>query len=292
MARSYGHPVESGRDYARQAMRTPLLSEEREYQLAVAWRSKGDEAALHELVTAYMRLVVAVAARYSGYGLPKGDLVQEGSVGLMQAAARFEPERKVRFSTYASWWIRSAIQEYILRNWSIVRSGTSATQKALFFNLRYLRAQIERQGQSRLEPAARDKIARAFKISPAEIEAMSQRLAARDQSLNETVGENGNDEIQDFLADPSPTPEEVAIERRDRAIRAKWLNDAIGNLSPRERLIVRERLLREERATLEEIGSHLGITKERVRQIEHKAIAKLRLWLSQRYGFALSGSAA
>jgi len=264
------------RSFIASAMGKAMLSQEREFELAHRWRDNGEEAALHELVSAYMRLVVSIAARFRNYGLAMSDLVQEGNVGLMQAAARFEPEREVRFSTYASWWIRSAMQEFVLRNWSIVRTGTSANQKALFFNLRLLRAKIERGGATSLTEEVRAKIAADLKIPIGEVTAMAQRLAGRDQSLNEPIGEEGVDEWEDFLTDPGPNPEEITIDRHEGETRNRWLEAALGELNDREQLIIRARRLKDERSTLEELGSRLGITKERVRQIEHKAFEKLR----------------
>jgi len=269
--------LRSNRNYIAAAMDTPMLSQEREFDLAYRWREEHDEAALHELVSAYMRLVIAIAGRFRHYGLPVGDLVQEGNVGLMQAAARFEPSREVRFSTYASWWIRSAMQEFVLRNWSIVRSGTSANQKALFFNLRWLRAKLERGGPAALSDAVRQKIADDLKVPVGEVAAMAERLSGRDQSLNAPVGEEGADEWEDFLADPNPSPEEIVVDRSEDTVRARWLEAALHELNDREQLIIRARRLEDERATLEELGSRLGITKERVRQIEHKAFEKLRV---------------
>lgn len=257
------------------AMSAPLLSFEHEQDLALRWRDQGDERALHELVSAYMRLVVSVAGRFRAYGLPRADLVQEGCVGLMQAAARFEPERGVRFSTYSTWWIRSSMQEYVLRNWSIVRSGTSAAQKALFFNLRRLRAQIDGAGAVNLTEEARDQISQKLKVSTREVVAMANRLSAKDQSLNAPAGEEGSDEWGDFLVDDRPSPEEVTVTVRDNATRGVWLKEALSDLSDREQLIVRERKLNDEKVTLEELGVQLGVTKERVRQIEHKALQKL-----------------
>jgi RNA polymerase sigma-32 factor len=257
-------------------MAEPLLSREREFELARAWREEGDERALHLLIRSYMRLVVAVAAKFRHYGLPMSDLVQEGSVGLMQAAARFEPEREIRFSTYATWWIRSAIQDFILRNWSIVRTGTTAAQKSLFFNLRRLRAQIEEAGGERLTPEGRLKIAKALKVEAREVEAMEARLSASDQSLNAGIGEEGDDEWQDFLSDERPSPEEHIVLSHDGAVRSRWLREALGALDGRERTIIEARRLTDEGATLEELGHRLGVSKERVRQLEHRALGKLR----------------
>ena len=268
--------VERNRSFIAQAMDTPMLEQAEEHALAMRWRHEGDVAALHTLVSAYMRLVISLASRFRQYGLPMSDLVQEGNVGLMQAAARFEPEREVRFSTYASWWIRSAMQEYVLRNWSIVRTGTSASQKALFFNLRWLRAKIEKGAETAAPEEVYERIATDLKVSLTEVKGMAQRLSGRDQSLNQPVGEGGSDEWEAFLADPGPSPEDITIDHHDGEVRGRWLAAALEELNSRERLIVEARLLTDDRVTLEELGSHLGITKERVRQIEHRAFEKLR----------------
>jgi len=268
--------------FIKASMRTPLLSRDREFELARRWRAGGDTAALHELVRAYTRLVIATAGRFRSYGLPIGDLVQEGNVGLMQAAARFEPARDVRFSTYAAWWIRSAMQDYVLRNWSIVRTGTTAAQKSLFFNLRRLRARIEESSGAPLTDAGRRKIASELHVELAEVELMDMRLGAADQSLNAPVGDSSEDDWQDFLPDRRPNPEEVVTSTRDSEIRSRWLAEAMGELSSRERAIIRQRRLREEGATLEELGRELGVSKERVRQLEHRALVKLRQSIKRR----------
>jgi RNA polymerase sigma-32 factor len=262
--------------FIRSSMEAPLLTRDHEFDLARRWREQMDEAALHELILSYTRLVVATASRFRNYGLPMGDLVQEGNVGLMQAAARFEPERDVRFSTYAAWWIRSAMQDYILRNWSIVRTGTTAAQKSLFFNLRRLRARIEKASGGVMTPEGRASIAEALDVSLAEVEAMEARLSGADQSLNAPVGEEGEEEWQNSLADNRPGPEEVVIGLRDAATRSRWLNEALSELTQRERTIIDQRRLREEAATLEELGRELGVSKERVRQLEHRAMQKLK----------------
>lgn len=269
--------------FIKASMKEPLLSRDHEFDLAKRWRDRGDEAALHELVRSYTRLVVATAARFRNYGLPMGDLVQEGNVGLMQAAARFEPDREVRFSTYAAWWIRSAMQDYILRNWSIVRTGTTAAQKALFFNLRRLRAKIEDSpSASTLSPDGRRRIAEELNVDESDVESMEMRLAAADQSLNSPVAEGGDDEWQDFLSDHRPSPEDVVIGMRDGRMRSKWLAEALGELTPRERTIIAQRRLRDDGATLEELGRVLGVSKERVRQLEHRALMKLRASIIKR----------
>lgn len=262
--------------FIRSSMRQPLLDRDHEWDLARRWREQGDIDALHSLVQAYVRLVVAMAAKYRNYGLPLGDLVQEGNVGLMQAAARFEPDREVRFSTYASWWIRSAMQEFILRNWSIVRTGTTAAQKALFFNLRRLRAKIEDRTGHLLDEEGRAKIATDLGVSQDEVEAMEVRLSAADRSLDAPISDQGEDDWQSFLAAEGPNPEDIVVGLRDAETRSAWLAAALAELSERERRIVQLRRLTEEGATLEELGRKLGVSKERVRQLEHRALAKLR----------------
>src|SRR5579859_7486558 len=181
-------------DYIKAAMRRPLLDRSDEFALAARWRDEKDAKALHQLINSYARLVISLAARFRNYGLPTGDLIQEGNVGLMQAAARFEPSREVRFSTYATWWIRSAMQDYVLRNWSIVRTGTTAAQKSLFFNLRRLRARIDEMSGAPLSEAGRRKIAVTLKVDVAEVESMDTRLGAADQSLNTPLGSGGEED--------------------------------------------------------------------------------------------------
>ncbi len=262
--------------YIRDAMRAPMLEAEHERDLARRWREAHDEDALHELTRAYLRLVVAMAGRFRHYGLPLSDLVQEGNVGLMQAAARFEPEREVRFSTYASWWIRSSIQDFVLRNWSIVRTGTTSAQKALFFNLRRLRAKIGDIGEGAIAPDKRAEIARQMGVPEADVEAMSARLAAADRSLNAPLAEAGEGEWQDLLADDAAGPEATVTEVHDGQARAALVAAALTDLNERERLIIRKRKLEEEAVTLETLGEWLGISKERVRQIEGHALEKLK----------------
>lgn len=272
----------ANRRFIRESMNAPLLSREHELELARRWRNDDDQEALHELVQAYMRLVISTASRFKNYGLPMGDLVQEGVVGLMQAAARFEPERDVRFSTYAAWWIRSAMQDYILRNWSVVRTGTTAAQKSLFFNLRRLRAKIDDGRGVTLNQEGRSYIAETLSVTVDDVESMEMRLMGGDQSLNATISPAGEDAWQDFLADERPNPEEVVSESLDSRERTRWLADCLAELSDREQTIIRERRLKDEGRTLEELGVTLGISKERVRQIEHRALTKLRSSLLKR----------
>jgi RNA polymerase sigma-32 factor len=264
--------------FIRSSMRQPMLERLDEFALARRWREHGDERALHALVASHARLTIAFAARFRHYGLPTGDLVQEGNVGLMQAASRFDPDRQVRFSTYAAWWIRSAMQDYILRNWSIVRTGSTAAQKSLFFNLRRLRAKIaSNPSNPLLNDEERASIAAVLDVAPDEVATMEMRLAQADQSLNSPLSEGTEQaEFQDFLADDRPSPEEAAIGMRDEAARTRWLAEALRDLSPRERHIIAERRLTEDAVTLEDLGKTMGISKERVRQLEHRAMAKLR----------------
>ena len=272
--------------FIKSSMRAPILERDHEFELARRWREKGDQTALHELVTAYTRLVVATAAKFRHYGLPMGDLIQEGNLGLMQAAARFEPSREVRFSTYAAWWIRSQMQDFILRNWSIVRTGTTAAQKSLFFNLRRLRSRIDEAASGRLSRVSQEKIAKTLQVRVADVAEMEARLSGPDQSLNATLAEDGDDEWQDLLPDSRPTPEDVTITGHDTRVRLKWLADALGELSQRERTVIRQRRLDGDGdgVTLEELGKELGVSKERVRQIEQRAMAKLRDALIRRAG--------
>jgi RNA polymerase sigma-32 factor len=272
------------RRFVKRAMSAPLLDRQHELDLATRWREEQDEEALHELCTAYMRLVVAIASRFRTYGLPMSDLVQEGNVGLMLAAARFEPERELRFSTYATWWIRSCIQDYILRNWSIVRTGTTAAQKSLFFNLRRLRALLRDPTEGGLSPESRTYVAHALRVDEDEVDRMAARLSAADRSLNAPIGDAGDSEWQDLLPDMGALPEDETMIERDRAVRNEWLAKALSDLTDRELIIIKERRLAEEGVTLETLGRRLGVSKERVRQIEHQALRKLRSALTRIVG--------
>ncbi len=271
-------------DYIRTSMNEPLLEKDHELDLARRWREKGDEKALHELVRSYTRLVVSMAARFRNYGLPTGDLIQEGNIGLMQAAARFEPERGLRFSTYAAWWIRSAIQDYVLRNWSIVRTGTTAAQKSLFFNLRRLRARIEQASAEPLDDEGRRLIAKELDVGMDDVIEMEGRLTGADQSLNAKIGIDQDSEWQNLLADERPNPEDIVIGMKDAQTRSAWLGRALGELSDREQTIIRERHLTYEPVTLEDLGRQLGVSKERVRQLEQRAMDKLKISIGRQAG--------
>jgi RNA polymerase sigma-32 factor len=275
------------RGFMKAAMNAPFLSREEERGLALAWSERRDEQALHRLAHAHMRLVIALAARFKNYGLPMPDLIQEGHVGLLEAAARFEPERDVRFSTYATWWIRASIQDHILRNWSIVRGGTSSAQKALFFNLRRLRARItQAAGSNASLDAVYGEIAAAVGVSKSDVATMAARLSGPDTSLNAPLTEQdagGTSDRMDFLVCEQPLPDESVETAIDGDRRVRWLRQALAVLTDRERRIIKARRLQEEAATLESLGAHLGISKERVRQIENRAIEKLRQALIERH---------
>jgi RNA polymerase sigma-32 factor len=272
MAQAVGVP----RQFVKAAMNAPFLDRLQERNLAMRWRKADDENALHQLAHAHMRLVMAVAMRFRHYGLPVADLVQEGHVGLLEAAARFEPEREVRFSTYATWWIRASIQDYVLRNWSIVRGGTSSAQKALFFNLRRLRARLAQNGQD--GRSAHEQIAMALGVSVSDVEGMNARLSGPDVSLNAplTDEESSTTERGDFLVDTGPLADEIVGSRIDGERRLRWLREAMATLSERELHILNARQLQDDAKTLETLGGELGISKERVRQIESRALEKLR----------------
>ncbi len=278
------YAVKANRQFIKRTMSADLLDAQHELDLATAWRERGDQKALHELTSAYFRLVVAVAARFKNYGLPMGDLIQEGVVGLMQAAQRFEPERKLRFSTYATWWIRAAVQDYVLRNWSIVRLTSTATQKTLFFNLRRLKAKIAGNPSKDLSREGAQKIAAALRVSVDDVQDMDARLTSGDRSLNAAPGEPGETEWQDLLTDERARPDEHVMLTRDSDTRAKWINLALDTLTPREQVIIRERQMQDEAVTLESLGARLGISKERVRQIEASALGKLKKALLERVG--------
>lgn len=265
--------------YIRESMKIGLLSKEEELKLARRWQHKKDQASLHKLVSAYLRLVVAIASRFRHYGLPMNDIIQEGNIGLMQAAARFDIAREVRFSTYASWWIRAQIQDYILRNWSIVRTGTTSAQKSLFFNFNRLRTKIDGPGGRPLSEDDRKKIATELNVSLHDVKHMEQRLTGGDHSLSMHLSEESEATSQDFLADVRPNPEEFVIGKNNAIVRSHWLNDALQNLTPRERFIIQRRRLVDDGDTLEVLGQKMGVSKERVRQLENRAMQKLETHL-------------
>lgn len=262
----------------RRAMKAPYLEREEEHNLAVRWKEAGDQEALHQLTSAHMRLVISIAGKFRYYGLSMSDLIQEGHVGLLEAAARFDPGREVRFSTYATWWIRASIQDHVLRNWSIVRGGTSSAQKSLFFNLRRLRAKLTQANGGVPTHETFTEIASAIGVSVKDVANMNSRLSGPDMSLNAPLTESDGESAprQDFLVDETPNQGVTVPESMDRERRSSWLKSAMTVLNDRELRIVRERRLSEEGATLESLGTALGISKERVRQIECRALEKLK----------------
>ena len=265
----------------RQAMRAELLDAETELRLAYAWRDERDERALHRLITAYMRLAISMAAKFKRYGAPMNDLIQEASLGLMKAADKFDPDRGVRFSTYAVWWIKASIQDYVMRNWSMVRTGSTSSQKSLFFNMRRVQARLEREaaadGRVLDKQAMREAIAAEVGVPLADVEMMEGRLSGSDFSLNATqsTDEDGREWI-DALEDDGDQAAEHVENSHDTETLRQWLVTALAALNERERFIVRERKLRDDPRTLESLGNELGLSKERVRQLEAAAFGKMR----------------
>jgi RNA polymerase sigma-32 factor len=262
--------------YLDETKRFPMLAPEIEYALATAWRDHADPEALRQLVGSHLRLVVKIARTYSGYGLPVVDLIAEGNVGLMQAAEKFEPERGFRFATYAMWWIRAAIQEYILRSWSLVKMGTTAAQKKLFFNLRRMKAKMSELERGDLPPEAVRKIATELSVPEGEVIEMNRRLAASDSSLNIAIGEDGESEWMDLLADDRPTQDIIVADADELSLRRKLLEQGLDRLNAREREILLNRRLSDEPSTLEDLSRKFGVSRERVRQIEVRAFEKVQ----------------
>jgi RNA polymerase sigma-32 factor len=254
----------------------PLLAPQEEVALARRWREGQDIEAAHKLVTSHLRLVAKIAMGYRGYGLPVGELISEGNIGLMQAVKRFDPDRGFRLATYAMWWIRAAMQEYILHSWSLVKMGTTAAQKKLFFNLRRLKGRMQAIDDGDLQPEQVAKIARVLDVPEPDVISMNRRLAAPDHSLNTSVREDSGAEWQDSLVDESETQENALAEREEFSGRKALLPNALMTLNDRERHILVERRLKDNPTTLETLSQQYGVSRERVRQIEERAFEKLR----------------
>jgi RNA polymerase sigma-32 factor len=262
--------------YLQQIRKFPMLTQNEEFTLAKAWRDKGKVDSAHKLVTSHLRLVAKIAMGYRGYGLPLSELISEGNVGMMQAVKRFDPDRGFRLATYAMWWIRASIQEYILHSWSLVKMGTTASQKKLFFNLRKLKGQIKALEDGDMSPENVSKIATTLGVPEQDVVSMNRRLAAPDHSLNAPVRADGDGEWQDWLEDESANQETLLANSEELQKRRLLLTAAMKTLNDRERHILQERRLKDDPTTLEELSKIYEISRERVRQIEVRAFEKLQ----------------
>ena len=264
--------------YLEQIRSFPMLEPKQEYMLAKAWKEKGDVDSAHQLVTSHLRLVAKIAMGYRGYGLPVADLISEGNLGMMHAVKKFEPEKGFRLATYAMWWIKAAIQEYILRSWSLVKIGTTAGQKKLFFNLRRIKGQIQAIDEGDLKPEQVTHIADELNVTEAEVMSMNQRMAGNDRSLNVTLSRDGEGtgEWQDWLEDDSTDQETNFAEHEEYSARANLMMDAMKGLNEREQRILQARRLAEPPLTLEDLAGEFNVSRERIRQIEVRAFEKLQ----------------
>jgi RNA polymerase sigma-32 factor len=262
--------------YLQEVRKFPMLEPGEEYMLAKSWRERGDTDAAHRLVTSHLRLVAKIAMGYRGYGLPVSELISEGNVGMMQAVKRFDPDKGFRLATYAMWWIRAAIQEYILHSWSLVKMGTTAAQKKLFFNLRKLKGQMQAIDEGDLSPEHVKAIATKLEVPEQDVISMNRRLASPDHSLNAPLRIDGEGEWQDWLVDETESHEIQLAEREEMGKRKVLLREAMKDLNERERHILTERRLRDDPTTLEDLSQKYGISRERVRQIEVRAFEKLQ----------------
>ena len=262
--------------YLDEIRRFPMLEQEEEYMLAKRWREHEDSDAAHQMVTSHLRLVAKIAMGYRGYGLPVAELISEGNVGMMQAVKRFDPERGFRLATYAMWWIRASIQEYILHSWSLVKMGTTAAQKKLFFNLRKIKGRLQALEEGDLAPETVTKIAQELDVPEQDVVSMNRRLAGGDNSLNAPLRADGDGEWQDWLEDDSDSQETVLAESQELTMRREMLEEAMHGLNDREKHILTERRLKDDPKTLEDLSQEYGISRERVRQIEVRAFEKLQ----------------
>ena len=262
--------------YLQEIRKFPMLEQDEEYMLAKRWREDNDTEAAHKLVTSHLRLVAKIAMGYRGYGLPLSELISEGNVGMMQAVKRFDPERGFRLATYAMWWIRAAIQEYILHSWSLVKMGTTAAQKKLFFNLRKLKGQMQAIDEGDLNPEQVETISERLNVPETDVINMNRRLGSPDHSLNAPLRQDGDGEWQDWLVDEGENQESRLADSEEMSQRRQLLQDAMSTLNERERHILNERRLKENPTTLEDLSQEYGISRERVRQIEVRAFEKLQ----------------
>lgn len=269
-------PADGLRRYLQEIAKFPMLQPKEEIDLSRQWLEHGDVAAAHRLVTSHLRLVAKIAFKYRGYGLPVGDLIAEGNIGMMQAVKRFDPDKGFRLSTYAMWWIKAAIQEYILRSWSMVKIGSSAAQKRLFFNLRKVKQKIGAMGERGLTDEQIGDIARILDVSHDEVVSMDQRMSGHDVYLNSTVSSEGDSEKMDFLATPEDNQEVQLANRQEMTGKQGLLKQALATLNERERDILQRRRLQDEPDTLEDLSKAYNISRERVRQIEMRAFEKLQ----------------
>jgi RNA polymerase sigma-32 factor len=276
--------------YLHSIRRFPMLEREVEYMLAKRWKEHEDTEAAHRLVTSHLRLVAKIAMGYSRYGLPLSDLISEGNVGMMRAVRRFDPDRGFRLATYAMWWIRAAIQEYIVHSWSLVKMGTTVVQRKLFFNLRRLKGQLHALDQGDLSPENLKKIATELDVPEADVVSMNRRLAGPDHSLNAPVGSDGGGEWQDWLVDETESHETKLGDRQELRLRRGLLRKALTHLNERERHILSERRLKDNPTTLEDLSQHCGVSRERVRQIEKVAIRKLQVTVKVQMARAREGA--
>ncbi|MGE3142790.1 MAG: RNA polymerase sigma factor RpoH [Hyphomonadaceae bacterium] len=270
-------PEQGLQRYLTEIRKFPMLGKDEEFMLAKRWQEHQDAQAAHKLVTSHLRLVAKIAMGYRGYGLPIGEVISEGNVGLMQSVKKFDPDKGFRLATYAMWWIRAAIQEYILRSWSLVKMGTTAAQKKLFFNLRRMKSQMSALEEGDLRPDQVATIAHKLAVTDEEVISMNRRLSGPDSSLNAPVGADGEHEWQDWLTDDTQESQETRVANAEEfGARMDLLQDAMRDLSERERHIIQERRLKDEPATLEELSKEYGVSRERVRQIEVRAFEKLQ----------------
>ncbi len=261
--------------YMQEIRQFPMLAPEEEYMLGKRWREHGDTKAAHKLITSHLRLVAKIAMGYRGYGLPIGEIISEGNIGLMQAVKKFEPDRGFKLATYAMWWIKASIQEFILRSWSLVKMGTTANQKKLFFNLRKIKGQIQALEEGDLKPDQVKYIAKRLGVHEEEVVSMNRRLGG-DTSLNAPLKSDAESEWQDFLVDDQDSQEDVLVRNEESDLRNGYLKEALGKLTERERRVIEARKLQDDPATLEDLSQEFGVSRERIRQIEVRAFEKLQ----------------